>query len=135
MRWCVNGFALSSTDFGLNNKIHINFSNPPTPSPQYSYKYLITLSRHTDLRSSLKFTHKLWSHTTALHLQKSVIWKKNYFLFVLASQIGITFPNGTVRINRSKKDKIWGTIAQYVMCTISTKVLKTCPSSLLLFKV
>ena len=33
------------------------------------------------------------------------------------------------------KDTIWGSIARYVMCTISTEVVKTCPSCLQLFKI
>ena len=65
----------------------------------------------------------------------SLLWKKNILWFVLASQMGVTFQNGPLRINRSKKDKIWGSIARYVMCTISTEVLNTCPSCLLLFKI
>jgi hypothetical protein len=52
--------------------------------------------------------------------------KKNYYLFVLASQIDVTFLNGAVRINRPKKDKIQGAITRYVMFTISTELLKTC---------
>jgi hypothetical protein len=63
-----------------------------------------------------------------------ILTEKRFF-FVLASQIGATFLNGAMRINRPKKDKIRGTIARYVMCTITTEVLKTGPSSLLLFKI
>ena len=138
MQWYgVNVFALSS-DFRLINKLHISFSispHPTLPRPtQYCYKSN-DFSRHTVLGSSFKSTHKLWPHATAQQLQKSVFWKKNYFLFVLVSQIDVTFLNGVVRINRPKKDKTRGTITRNVMRTISTEVIKTCPSILLLFKV
>ena len=50
----INGFALSFTDFALNNKLHINFS-----TPQYSYKSNDFKVSYTALGLSLKFTHKI----------------------------------------------------------------------------
>jgi hypothetical protein len=107
--------------FCINNKLHINFS-----TPQYRYKFNDFKSSYTALGSSLKFTHTIMTTCDRSAIIKIRLLKEKLFLFVLASQIDVTFLNGFVRINRHKKDKIRGTIARYVMCTISTEVLKTC---------
>ena len=53
VKWYASGFSLSFTDFGLNNRLHININY--LPSPQNTVKNLMTFykSRHTVLGTSI----------------------------------------------------------------------------------
>ena len=46
VKWYASGFAQSFTDFGLNNRLHININYPPPPPPppppQNTVKNLMT---------------------------------------------------------------------------------------------